>query len=71
MDRVFGSDNSPDLNPIEMPYSKFKALLRKVAERTVPGLYRTIRSFVTQLGAQNAPTTSGMLAMLQYDRELL
>ena len=41
---------SPDLNPIEMPYSKFKALLRKFAARTVPGLYRTIRSFVTQLG---------------------
>jgi transposase len=43
---------SPDLNPIEMPYSKFKALLRKVAARTVPGLYRTIRSFVLSLGAQ-------------------
>lgn len=43
---------SPDLNPIEMPYSKFKALLRKVAARTVPALYRTIRSFIPQLGAQ-------------------
>jgi transposase len=43
---------SPDLNPIEMSYSKFKALLRKVAARTVPGLYRTIRSFLPQLGAQ-------------------
>jgi transposase len=43
---------SPDLNPIELPYSKFKALLRKVAQRTVPGLYRTIRSFVPQLGAR-------------------
>src|ERR1700726_4800778 len=32
---------SPDLNPIEMSYSKFKALLRKVAARTVQGLYRT------------------------------
>ena len=29
---------SPDLNPIEMPFSKFKAFLRKVAERTVRGL---------------------------------
>ena len=28
---------SPDLNPIEMPYSKFKAFLRKVAARTVSG----------------------------------
>ena len=43
---------SPDLNPIEMPYSKFKALLRKVAARSVPRLYRAIRSFVPQLGAQ-------------------
>ena len=43
---------SPDLNPIELPYSKFKALLRKVAARTLPGLYRAIRSFVPQLGAQ-------------------
>jgi transposase len=43
---------SPDLNPIELPYSKFKALLRKVAARTVPALHRTIRSFVPQLGAQ-------------------
>jgi len=43
---------SPDLNPIEMPYSKFKAVLRKAARRTVPGLYRTIRTFVPQLSAQ-------------------
>jgi transposase len=43
---------SPDLNPIEMPFSKFKAFLRKVAERTVPGLHRAIRSFVPCLGAQ-------------------
>jgi transposase len=43
---------SPDLNPIELPYSKFKAFLRKAAQRTVPGLYRTIRSFVPQLGAR-------------------
>jgi hypothetical protein len=27
---------SPDLNPIEMPFSKLKADLRKAAERTVP-----------------------------------
>ena len=43
---------SPDLNPIELPYSKFKALLRKVSARTVAGLYRTIRAFVPQLGAR-------------------
>ena len=42
---------SPDLNPIELLYSKFKGYLRKAAERTVPGLRRAIRKFVPQLGA--------------------
>ncbi len=37
---------SPDLNPIELPYSKFKAYLRKLATRTVPGLHGAIRSFL-------------------------
>lgn len=41
---------SPDLNPIELPYSKFKAWLRKVAARTERALRRTIGSFVPQLG---------------------
>jgi len=40
---------SPDLNPIELAYSKLKAFLRKAAQRTVRGLYRTIRAFVPQL----------------------
>lgn len=43
---------SPDLNPIEMPYSKFKGFLRKVAARSVPRVYRAIRSFLPQLSAQ-------------------
>jgi transposase len=33
---------SPDLNPIEMAFAKLKAHLRKAAERTVEGLWRTI-----------------------------
>jgi transposase len=40
---------SPDLNPIEMPFSKFKALLRKASEHTVPALWRQIGSFVQTL----------------------
>jgi transposase len=40
---------SPDLNPIELPYSKFKAYLRKVAARTVPHLIaRSVRSSTTK-----------------------
>jgi transposase len=34
---------SPDFNPIEMAFSKLKALLRKAAERTVAGLWDAIR----------------------------
>lgn len=33
---------SPDLNPIELAFSKFKAQLRKAAERTVPALWNRI-----------------------------
>lgn len=33
---------SPDFNPIEMAFSKLKALLRKAAERTVDGLWSAI-----------------------------
>ena len=43
---------SPDLNPIELLYSKFKDYLRKAAERTLRGIRRAIRKFGPQLGAQ-------------------
>ena len=33
---------SPDLNPIEQAFAKYKALLRKAAERTVEALWQTI-----------------------------
>jgi len=37
---------SPDLNPIEQFFRKLKALLRKAAERTIPDLWRRIRSLL-------------------------
>jgi transposase len=43
---------SPDLNPIEQVFSKLKALLRKAAERTVPGLWRKIRSLLCAITPQ-------------------
>ena len=43
---------SSDLNLIEMPFSKFKAFLRRAAERTIPGLRQAIRSFLPRLGAR-------------------
>ncbi len=45
---------SPDLNPIEMSFSKLKALLRKLAERTVPGLCRSIASFQQTTNSREA-----------------
>src|SRR5919202_2776423 len=33
---------SPDLNPVEQAFAKYKALLRKAAERTVEGLWQAI-----------------------------
>ncbi|MBV8422569.1 MAG: IS630 family transposase [Hyphomicrobiales bacterium] len=35
---------SPDLNPIEKAFSKLKAFLRKIAERTVAGLLRALET---------------------------
>src|SRR5262245_38178157 len=45
---------SPDLNPIEMPFSKLKASLRKAAERTIPRLRRRIARFACTLTAREA-----------------
>jgi transposase len=50
------SAGSPDLNPIEMAFSKLKAALRKGAKRTVKELWRLIgklvKSFVPDQCAQ-------------------
>jgi hypothetical protein len=43
---------SPDLNPIEMPFSKLKADLRKTAARTIPRLRRRIGKFAQTLSAR-------------------
>jgi len=45
---------SPDLNPIEMSFSKLKADLRKAAERTIPRLRRRIGRFARALTAREA-----------------
>lgn len=43
---------SPDLNPIEQAFSKIKALLRKAAERTVPNLWRRLRTILRAVDPQ-------------------
>jgi transposase len=45
---------SPDLNPIEMPFSKLKAYLRKSAEQTIRRLRRRIGRFACTLPAVEA-----------------
>lgn len=37
---------SPDFNPIEQAFSKLKAFLRKVAERTIDTLWNAVGSFL-------------------------
>jgi transposase len=43
---------SPDLNPIELAFSKLKAHLRKAAAHTVPRLVRRIGRLVTDFSPQ-------------------
>jgi hypothetical protein len=43
--REWRVDDSPDLNPIEMPSSKMKAYLGKLSERSISGLCKRVRSF--------------------------
>jgi transposase len=59
---------SPDLNPIELPYSKFKTFLRKVAARA--SLEQFARSS-HRSAHKNVPTISRTQAMLQYERNPL
>jgi len=42
---------SPEFNPIEMPFGKLKAFLRKFVERTIPHLCRRIKTFISDLTA--------------------
>ena len=44
---------SPDLNPIEMAFSKFKALLKKAAARTIEDLWTAIAQALPQLTPQD------------------
>jgi transposase len=47
---------SPDFHPIELAFSKLKALLRKAAERTVEGLWSTIGELLDALAPDECAT---------------
>jgi len=45
---------SPDLNPIEMAFSKLKALIRKAAARSYDALWKAVDTVVTSFQSRNA-----------------
>ena len=45
---------SPDFNPIEMAFSKIKALLKKAAARTVHDLWEAIRNAIDAVTSKDA-----------------
>jgi transposase len=49
---------SPDLNPIEMAFSKLKALLRKKAARTFDAICTAIGDICDLFDTNNAETSS-------------
>jgi transposase len=62
---------SPDLNPIELAFTKFKAHLRKAAEHTIPRLLRRIGCTVTQFSPHECAISFAMPAMFKPDRNPL
>ena len=55
---------SPDLNPIEQVFAKFKTLLRKAGARSYEALSQACAQILTQYPLmKNAPHTSGTQAM--------
>jgi transposase len=57
---------SPDFNPIENAFAKFKATLRKAAERTIQGLWAAIGAAVSAFGPQEC---ANYFAAAGYDTD--
>ena len=57
---------SPDFNPIEMAFSKLKAMLRKAAPRTIPELWDVIGEAIDKF---NAPECRNYFATAGYDHD--
>jgi transposase len=63
--------HSPDFNPIEMAFSKFKALLRAAAARTIDALWRPSDWPSTPSPQPNAKITSPPQDTMQSERKML
>ena len=59
---------SPDLNPIENPFAKLKANLRKAAERTVNGLWDAVGRIVDTYTPAESTNYFVAAGYLQPDR---
>jgi transposase len=57
---------SPDFNPIEMAFSKLKALLRKAAPRTIPELWDVIGEAIDKFDVQQC---QNYFAAAGYDHD--
>ena len=57
---------SPDFNPIEMAFSKLKALLRKAAVRTIPELWEAIAKAIDEFPTDEC---RNYFAAAGYDHE--
>ena len=59
---------SPDLNPIELAFSKLKAHLRKAAEHTIPRLSAGSVALLAISARKNAGTSFATQVMFEPDR---
>jgi transposase len=62
---------SPDMNPIEKAYSKLKAFLRKIAERSVAGLMRALEACADIFKPAECENYFRPADMIQIDRRPL
>ena len=62
---------SPDLNPIELAFSKLKALLRAKAIRTIDALWNALEDYATASVPASAPTTSATTAISSHHETAL
>jgi transposase len=67
-ERRFLPRYSPDLNPIEMAFSKLKTLLRKASERSIEALWTRIGELLGHFPRMNAKTTSRPPGTNQLER---
>ena len=65
---VFLPKYSPDLNPIEQVFAKFKTRLRKAGARSYEAVSQACAQILTQYRPKNAPHTSGTRDMRKSKR---